>query len=973
MKTTGWVQYGALLAGVGVVACSAGGDAASGGTERVGSQSEAILSGTSFEVATHPEVEEPLLCEGAPRAAAELAALVARTYAVAPGFEQCLQHVMLNGGSSPWAKPYNPCLDANGGLAEPLTDPLTTIRNGGSKSLEITCAGGSFVFGGSLPGSSLGAGNNRQIWLSQGRLNQLHPTMFERDELYNQGINTSAARLGGVAGTILHEVSHTIGFLHDCPNQADWYETVPYLINFCADLAWEQTGDHCAATTCLEPGTMPLFASFEAFFADADPATFTCECVRDPSANSVATLDAPASPKLGAPISGEHFGKALAYGDFNDDGFADLAVGAPDGAANPGSVLVYRGTPFGYYPWTTLALETQAGAAFGTAVSAWDLNDDGYSDLAIGAPGAAAGTGKVFVVPGSVRGLNGALAVTLAGVAIDDEFGASLAIGRLSQSGAPDPYLVVGSPGASAGGQTGAGTARVYHASLGATLSLDFVLSLTAPDGSSPSARFGEVIAVGDSEDAGDVFVIGAPGAERAYKYFDTHLVDFIFLDAPQPPASLVLTPPSSVSGFGSLLTVGTLVNSTIHGVAVGSTQQSELYVYDNHGVLRSTLSGLPGDKLAIASMNIENPGNAGFDDLLVATDEGISYFVGAFGAIADEPSELLTSPDEAGRGFGAALLTNVPNGFDELTLLVAAPRQFSGASQSGRVYSFVQGAENPATFTLTRVLDKAEGAGGEERSLGGGVEEQAWTPIQGAGPSQIRFDTAIKTEGEASLLVDATGYVRIGSTLFDTADLPVVGSSIELDIHVPQTMPESGWAGEVQLFLDVPSAGMYQSYIGQVDLTPLSLGNWHTGAFTLTAAQQQALLGFHGDARLVIAVNTEPSAPGRVHLDNLRFGGTLTPHAAGPAPAYSCTGPCLSATPLTSGQYSGAFGAGERWFVVSGEITGWQGSGMNARTITVNGENVSPGQMPLPPVVDGKRYFHFSAGSEPWAAWSFW
>jgi hypothetical protein len=973
IRKAAWVQCGALVAGFGVVGCSAGGDPASQSAERVGSQSEAILSGTSFEAAAHPQVALPLVCEGAPRATAELAALVARTYAVAPGFEQCLQHVMLSGGDSPFAKPYNPCLDGDGGLVDSLADPLTTFRNGGNKSLAITCAGGAFASGASLFGSSLGAGNNRHIWLSQGLLNQVHPTMFERDDLYAQGINTTAVRLGGIAGTILHEASHTIGFAHDCPNQSDWFESVPYLINFCANLAWQQTGEHCAATTCLEPGTMPLFSSFDAFFADADPTTFTCECVRDPAANSLATLDAPASPKLGAPIPSEHFGTALVYGDFNGDDFPDLAVGAPDGAANPGSVLVYRGTPFGYYPWTTIALEAQAGAAFGAALSAWDLDDDGYADLAVGAPGAAAGTGKVYVVPGSVRGLNGDAAVGLTGVANDGEFGASLGIGRLSQSGAADPYLVVGSPGASAGGQDGAGTARIYHVPSGAALSLDFVLSLTAPDGPSSNARFAEAIAVGDSEAAGDVFVIGAPGASRAYKYFDINLHDFIFLDAPTPPASVVLTPPGEVSGFGSLLSVGTLLNSTIHGVAIGSRQENDLWIYDNHGDLRSTLAGLPGDKLAIASMNVENPGNAGFDDLLVATGAGVSYFVGAFGDVADEPKDLLTSPDDAGRGFGATMLTNVPNGFGERTLLVAAPRQFSGASQSGRVYSFLADGGNPNAFALTRVLDKAEGTGSEDSSLGGGLDEQAWTPMQGADSSQLRFDDTLKTAGEASLLVDATGYVQIGSALFDTAELAAVGSSIELDIHVPQTLPASGWGGAVQLFLNVPSAGIYTSYVGQVELTPLSPGDWHVGAFTLTAAQQQALLGFHADARLIIAVNTEPSAPGRVHLDNLRFGGTLTPHVAAPAPVYACTGDCSNATLLGSGQYSGALGSGEKWFVVSAEMTGWQGSDLDDRTVTVNGVDVAPGQFPLPPSVDGMRYFHFSAGSKPWASWSFW
>ncbi|HVF17350.1 MAG TPA: FG-GAP repeat protein, partial [Steroidobacteraceae bacterium] len=41
------------------------------------------------------------------------------------------------------------------------------------------------------------------------------------------------------------------------------------------------------------------------------------------------------------------FGSALAYGDFNNDGFDDLAVGVPDAGSLTGSVDVYRGSAGG--------------------------------------------------------------------------------------------------------------------------------------------------------------------------------------------------------------------------------------------------------------------------------------------------------------------------------------------------------------------------------------------------------------------------------------------------------------------------------------------------------------------------------------------------------------------------------------------------------------------------------------------------
>jgi hypothetical protein len=79
----------------------------------------------------------------------------------------------------------------------------------------------------------------------------------------------------------------------------------------------------------------------------------------------------------------------------------------------------------------------------------------------------------------------------------------------------------------------------------------------------------------------------------------------------------------------------------------------------------------------------------------------------------------------------------------------------------------------------------------------------------------------------------------------------------------------------------------------------------------------------------------------------------------------FQCTGTCQSATPLARQQNSGNFGTtGERWFVVNTNINGWQASEMTGRTIRVNGTVVTPGQMPLPPAVNGLYYFQLSAGS---------
>ena len=107
---------------------------------------------------------------------------------------------------------------------------------------------------------------------------------------------------------------------------------------------------------------------------------------------------------------GDHFGYALAAGNFNDDasgftpeGSQDLAVGAPDedsgSLGNAGVVHVMYAGGLGIGPagakqflQGSAAGTTEAGDRFGAALAAADYNRAGGSDLAIGAPHEAVGS-----------------------------------------------------------------------------------------------------------------------------------------------------------------------------------------------------------------------------------------------------------------------------------------------------------------------------------------------------------------------------------------------------------------------------------------------------------------------------------------------------------------------------------------------------------------------------------------------------
>jgi len=160
-------------------------------------------------------------------------------------------------------------------------------------------------------------------------------------------------------------------------------------------------------------------------------------------------------------------------GDLDGDGFQDLIVGERYGVANgnKGAAYVFHGTGTAL----TGSYETSSGDAnitgpsnysyFGESVKVTDFNDDGYDDLAVGAPSASNYFGVLYIFQGSAATMSGNYTATndsyadFVGEFGYDYFGRGIDTGDINADGHGD--LAVGAYGNDNGGSS-AGASYVF-------------------------------------------------------------------------------------------------------------------------------------------------------------------------------------------------------------------------------------------------------------------------------------------------------------------------------------------------------------------------------------------------------------------------------------------------------------------------------------------------------------------------------
>ena len=449
-------------------------------------------------------------------------------------------------------------------------------------------------------------------------------------------------------------------------------------------------------------------------------------------ANSVIDISSTPTTILESNQSNAAFGQSVANaGDINGDGFADLIAGSPlfdNGEENEGIVRVFLGIPTGISNTHSQQLEIdQEGAQFGFAVAGiGDINNDGFDDVAVGAPffvgppffvQGEVDEGGVFIYLGSTDGLQTPAFRILKGDQAGAMMGFSVAgIGDVNDDGFAD--VGIGLPGFSANVQNrqarGPAVTGAIAALLGGLLDAinenpDIVIA-----GTQPGAALGSSIAgAGDvNGDNIDDIIAGSPG--RANGAFTNAGAATVYPGSNTGPQATALVEflgtvvnealGSSVVGLGDVNDDGFAdVAAGAPGFSNGEEAEGAVHIYlggTNPSLTpeRSLESNTVNAQLGASVARMDDLNSDGVPEIIAGAprysdgenEEGAAFvFTSRFPSYDDEPRSILqrNQPEaEFGASVAAIGVFNV-RGFTEL--VVGAPQADEDQNDEGTVSLF--------------------------------------------------------------------------------------------------------------------------------------------------------------------------------------------------------------------------------------------------------------------------------------------
>ena len=161
-------------------------------------------------------------------------------------------------------------------------------------------------------------------------------------------------------------------------------------------------------------------------------------------------------------------GLGFVFADLDDDGTEDLAIGAEYAYLGPsqdrGEVYIFTAVPAGLTSLNSAdSTLTAFGDNLGCALATGDFDADGRADLLVGAAGAEDG-GAAYVLLGPMSGALGSdsAAVTMTGESTSDGAGRGVAAGDVDGDGVDD--AIVGAVGSDRA-ESNAGAVYIVHGS----------------------------------------------------------------------------------------------------------------------------------------------------------------------------------------------------------------------------------------------------------------------------------------------------------------------------------------------------------------------------------------------------------------------------------------------------------------------------------------------------------------------------